>query len=819
MAIVLESTVFKTQVGTGEDFSENSGDSVQVNFNVWERCQITQIVKNVVVTQNKILSIGVFSPPLLYNENNIISRVQGSFITDGFKMGQEILYENVGTSTVHISGRIITAITNSQITFNGPTVAPIIDSGAILRGKPTTTDFRYDYGFPVSSSATVLYASRLNGSPLGYSIGSVGAGSVRDTNYVNGIWISQIKAPLSLRNSFKMRFIDYSGFEERFEIIHEFLSPDIYKDGENSNHQTGTPPAEYLGSSDIEYGFKLAEIESVSLSNVIFTSKNTVIQHRYTAGGRGWYNEEFNGSGLNFTKHSINYSDSITGAIVSGLQVDRKTSVTCVIAKSNDSNSSDHRISVGVITQRISSSYVSSPLNYEDLFAEEDVYQTFLGGTPANGTIITDLICSDYGVDPVNFRQIDFNVEYANSQQTSIAVTDNYTIGVLCGVAGLVGVQKRETLLMDSSQYTDLLELPGLVTLTDHKFFTLGQNLSGAGNSDARVWPGSNLLHEFNLNVEAGDGAIWKYIKAYIAIYNNSTGEFQEWPQSQFLLDLDQFPTVSGVQQVSMSKSRNYQRESGDPFNEISIETGAQVGSVVPYTVKIPHMITWMKYFVNANVPQTFFSWTAPFLGKHFGSATYSGQQGFEFVVFVDLIMESQGILTEYRFSTPAIKVLGYGIDTPEPNDTTGDIKTFAGAQEITGAVASNETTRIEVKFTKNAGSFNANSWGEIRLEGKNRGNVENVWLINTEYNPLDDITNGLVPQTGQTKCKKTINAGVMTLECEIDHTDTDQAWSGVTISSEWGLDSPSSDTDDEKIDEIGLNKTAESGVTKTKDV
>ena len=817
MAIVLESTVFKTQVGTGEDFSENGGDSVNVNFNVWERCQITQIVKNVVVTQNRRVLESVFNSPLLSNDNNTISRLQGSFINDGFKLGQELLYENVGTSTVYFSGRVVTAITNVQITFDGPALAPIIDTGTILRGKPVTTDFRYDYGFPLSSGLNT-FASRLDGTPLGYSLGAVGIGSTRSTVFVNGIWISQLKTPLSLRNSIKMRFINYSGFEERFEIIHEFLSPDIYKDGQNSNHQTLTPPPEYLGVNDIAYNFKLAEIESVSLSNVIFTSKDTIIEHRYTSGGRGWYNEGFNGSSPNFTKHSINYKDQITGGIVSGLQVDRKTSVTCVIAKSSDSNTADHRISVGVITQRTSTFYGGSPLHFEDLFVEEDVYQTFQGGAPTNGSIITNLICSDYAVDPVNFRQVDFDVEYTNSQQTSIAVTENYTIGIICGALGTVGINKRETILMDSTQHTDVLDIPDLVTLTDHKFYTLGQNLSGAGNSDARVWDGSNLLHEFKLNVDVTKG-VWTYLKAYIAIFNNGTGEFFEWPQSQFLLDITQFPINSGVQQVAMILPRGFQREEDDPFNEISIETGVQSGDFVPYTVKVPYMITWMDYFSNSGVPNAFFSWTEPFFNKHFKSSAYSSQQGFEFVVFVDLIMESQGVLTDYRFSTPAMKVLAYDIDTPNPNDTIGDIKTFAGAQEITGSVADNETTRIEVKFTKNAGSFDANSWGEIRLEGKNRGNTENVWLINTEYEPLDDVTNGLIPQTGEIKCKKTINAGVLTLECEVDHTEIDSTWNGVTISAEWGLDSPSTGTEDEKIDEVGLIKTTESGVTKTKDV
>lgn len=793
-------------------YATESGASISTpELNVLEKVTASIIIRFNKALANKDLNLNGTKggTPLYSIENNKISLVEGSFYDIPFIGGDVIRVYNPTTSTTHIEDRTIISMTPTSITFSGdPVPAKIEDVGMIISSKGNHKNFGFKWQLPKKGDKPT-YLSPFGSSLNEYRVSGVGAGVIgsRSTDFVDMSYTGSY--PSAKNGSAKIKFIDYSDDAERFQIDHTFYVLPFYVSGQLAALQAQTPPSIFSGTNTLDYAWAVELINTTSYTQLDGFKIDAV---ETSVNGMGWFNEQFNGLSRYFENQSITYKDADSGGACDALLLDRKTTVTCVVQKTGDANTQAHGLVVNFSILPVSSTYANKPDNFTDIWLDEHLYQTFTSATPVNGTMITNLVCSDHATDPTNLRVITFDIEFDSDQQTKAFASKNYHLSISFTDATDPN-RKRNTELFDVDKFTTNVDIPDLIDMTTHDIYTQGMNTGVSGYTDIVAWNESSFLHKFTLGLDISNGAKVNFFKTYIGLYNDGTGDLKQWFGSQFMLDTQSAPISNNIQQIYYDGSRSYQRETTSEFNRILVSTGAPVANVVPYTFSVPHMITWQDYVQYGNVPDVFYT-AAPdnFHNRNLKSSNYSGQNDYIFVLVTEAQVLLGDIVTDYRFISQELIIQDYNVDTPDPNDTTLVIKTYDVDNDQVDTIDTLDKTRIEATFTKNAGSFAGTEWAEVRLEEKNNGTLLNKFVISTVDTP--SATSALQPLSGETMLKATFNAGELKLECLVDNSLLPD-WDEATISAEWGASVVTTRTVTDKVTEAGAAKTTSNDITK----
>jgi hypothetical protein len=323
MEFRLINTEFFNQFNNGELLDQNLGDSSKnLVGNITDKIRTRQtIAVSWTSTSNSFNNFDVSA--------NILSQSSGSFIADGFALGDIIsLYDNVGVAFV-FQDRVITSLTATQIIFDGAVVPTVSYPDAKLYGKTPLESLRFRFGL-IENNEPTNFVSKIDGSAENaFSASSVGFDTGGGVRSLVPVILSSATGVNSWKEDFDFATAAFistgtqlENYEQVFEINHYFSILPFYLDGELSNIQNLIQPSLFASTNTLKYVYDAQFNTTLSNPN---GTKSVLIDN--WLGSVGWYNESLNGNPNNYGVISLVYTNQDTLAVVSEINSQQKTKV------------------------------------------------------------------------------------------------------------------------------------------------------------------------------------------------------------------------------------------------------------------------------------------------------------------------------------------------------------------------------------------------------------------------------------------------------------------------------------------------------------
>lgn len=196
----------------------------------------------------------------------------------------------------------------------------------------------------------------------------------------------------------------------------------------------------------------------------------------------------------------------------------------------------------------------------------------------------------------------------------------------------------------------------------------------------------AGIMLDFGYKLETSVNARVTSFQISLVANNAITGERWEFDRVNVGLQPNLIQN-NGVQIVDSQSSRNYKINSASPFNLVTLESTALVGTEQFYEGVVAQKITWQDYIANNNVAALFFNNAFPNNNRNQKSSNYSNENDFTIHLLATAVVEGndsvvgQSTQTIERLSSP-INVYDY-FESDDGVVTTGDIQVFDETETI----------------------------------------------------------------------------------------------------------------------------------------
>lgn len=731
---------------------------------------------------------------------NTIQRDSGSFIDDGFEIGDLIDYYQDISTTVTASGRTIIGLSDSLLIFDGAAVAS--SAANTTAGVNCVTDFlNFDVYVNTAPTSALSNTSLIDGLVPYYTVNIDSGGGVQDTNYVTADYEAPYLTSKDSVESVKVKFLQTTttgnSYTQSFRVEAVIRVKPLFLDGELSNYQNISAP--YYFSS----GASLSEVIKVYPRTGGANENRVVNNSKFnTSSFTCWYNDAYlRGSAL-YTLDSITYTDQSTSLAVDGLQVDRITEVNIVLEGASSNTGAidvDWLYDVLILKLPTVSEYTLNSNNFDTNFVLDNLTAA-RNAASSSSSFIKNLVITagSPATDKVNLA---FDVDFSASQQ-ALLNTESYYALTVCGSS----LQEDNTtrVLCDVRKYEKDNDVPGLVTYSSHEFLT-HPDIIGGGYSDVKRPNEHKFLGIAEFSIDLSKNAVINEIKESLVAYDLVENKYFTIEENVF--NTENAIVSGGVQQINIDQTKGYKLADGSIFNYKKIETGARVVDDQFYKIQIAHSFNWMDYLALLNADTEFYDNTLLNDGLNQKIERYSGVNGYEISVFWEFKMSDGSTVTDYRFVSPNLTVYDY--EESVEAYTSTDIQVFLedGTTEITGGITKNETMVLKATFTPTI-AFDPTDdyYGIFRLEKYQAGGLNAI----NERSSINDSAdfNPILPPVGQSYLTVTNNGTEVIVEGRLDPSRLTDIVEGdvIHLTAEIGLNRPEG-----KITESGDIKITES--------
>lgn len=749
----------------------------------------------------------------------------GDFRKDGFAVGDTFLYEDLSVPAgVNFHGQI-TSISTTAIYFTLLAGSRTnVDTNAMIRGTTDLSAMNYRFGL-IENAESFNVASKVSGNDQGYYGSQIGERLVplgpRQTNLVTFQKLNQYCDWQT--GSFKVAFVSdtYNPLSAQvgaqlFRIEHVFTVVPFYVDGELVNLQTDVVPNLFAGLNTLKYAYSPGFMTVASNPN---TEKKIEVDNEL--GSVAWYNENFNGFNNNYQVNSVDYEEETTGNPADGILITSKTKVTLVVEKNNGNFVAAERGAVYI-------SYLPDQAEYTDTVLT-DLKENFLydnavnnGGLAANNGlegIITDFEITNVVLNTMTFT---FNVEYSLAQQLRLATLNSqspryFVVGVQLGdVTISAGNSDRVVILADVETYDESADIPGLWSFPKMNILTHEKEVGvDVGTTDVTAWNEDDLLVDLTMELNLNKDAVLNSLDFMVVAFDPITSNY-------FIIDkysYNIFPATisSGVQQLILNTTRGYILLSGDQFNDVTLDVGANAAGFQQYDGVISQKVSWQEWVSNLNVDTVFFDSLEPQNNLNNKTSNYSFLNGYEIrLAFLGNLSGTSDLgisgLTNYLITTPALTVYNYEEDGGA-NIWSHTIETFdsTGTNNLGGAILTGQDTLFRTTWSNSGGAVTSlvGLWGINRIEQTGQ-----IGYAITEMSSLNDPdTNQLLKaKSGFTLLDMYLSSGDVVLECLIDGSI---AQSGINYNLSSRIQDDNIVSVSGKITEDGKDKATETNILK----
>jgi hypothetical protein len=749
----------------------------------------------------------------------------GSFITDGFAVGDEFYYEDISAMAGTNFTAIITAIQPLTIYFTLLTGSRINigDTDAVIRGVEPLTALDNKFGL-IENNENFNIQSKVSGGDQGFYADDIGldiGGGVRDTNFVNMI---RLGVPKDFQTgTMRVRFVSdnynpataQSG-HQTFIIEHDFLIVPWYLEGELFNMLNKQNPQLFLGLNTVKYVFQ-PEFKVVR-SNPN-TSKISNIDNNL--GSVAWYDENFNGYQSDYEIVSVDYEEAATSNTADGLLIGSKTRTTIVAKKLSGPFSVADRFGVYFSYLPEQSEYENPPMSLIENFIFDRAINNE-GLAPVVGDdFITSCVASIVSGELV----VVVESEYSPTQKAFLAskfsqAPTYYAIGLEVGDnTNSNAASDRVMLLADVELYDESADIPDLMNVTKFDFYQHDKVIGvDTGTTDSITWNEDNIAidHEFSLNL--AKQASLNNLEFRLVGYNDITGQMFELDNYVYQ-SIGSAIVSSGVQQLNINTNRGYNLATGSQFNEVSIETDALVSQDQFYSGVIGQKIKWQDWLFNNNVDTVFYNSSEENNNLNFKSSNYSLLNDYSIRCLFYANLDGVSDLgvsgnTNYFFLSPAVNVYDYDEDGNVTPIWSATIETFHPTTlvNLQGKVLSGTNTIMRTTWVNVAPPITSidGMWAIHRIEetGQLGDAIDELSTINPYPSP-----NRVIPSVGETQLTIDPLSGNLITECLVDGS---QIINGLSYNLSARLNHNASDVPiDAKITEQDIVKITEASAIK----
>ena len=756
----------------GEDFSLNTTDfTFNLAANVGDRVKAEYEVE--VFWYAQATSSSAFNI-----NGNTITRQSGSFITDGFVVGDTIDAGDfpVGIPSYVFQNRLVTSVTDTQLIFNGAPIGNSNYNNLWIWGKTPLTALDFRFGI-IENSEAFNTVSKIEGSNQAYAAGGIGTGTwgSRSTTPVTltslGNYNSWRIGPTNNPPSVVCTFVSDTSalfptpYTQRLKIEHEFTVP-YYLDGDLSNIQNGLETSILQGNQSYKYVFD-ANFRQV-LSN---PNSGRSVRENTQLGSVGGYGENFNG-------FQNQFSGTVSYTGTNNVNAVGTTSFAVIVNSANASF-------VGGIPFILNISYLPDDFGdvndvgpnsnlFGDNFLLDSIYQE-QGASAKDSTILEDV---QTGLFSAGAMQITGTINYTALQSLKLDASKNYILWVSIQDPALSNADSdRVSLILDTQTYNFDADVQGLFSVTEHFIYEHNSLLNGF--TDYKGWVEDGVYFTFDFETDLSLDAKFRFLRCGWGAYNSTDDEFFEISAYNYDLSgiVETQQTVAAqlrtVQNISFSGTRGFQLASGDEFNEVTLEFNGINGNFAEYSSTIGLKIPYMDWESLPAADTVFYDSTLPNNGLNKKASNYSGINNYEVVIFIEAGMTNGSGTTLYRTITPPITCNDYAEDGNVTPEWVITWETFdQSGNDLAGAILnSDDSENTDFKATCTYISpppSIGDEYGVPKLELSQSGPFGINELSTIRAFPSNDP---LQPLTGDTQARITVTATGVEIEGQIDHT------------------------------------------------
>ena len=722
----------------------------------------------------------------------------GSFINDGFKVGDSITVEgsasNNGTYTIETVTDDVIAITGAFVNETAVTCSIFGDTAI------TSIDYFWNY---IENDAPYSFKSLWDpNASLIFSADDLDASVVANTT------MTQESNSKSVRlGSATITGVSITNHRQRFSITHTNYITPLFLSEWKTNLISGIPPnGTYNDRFSLRYAAKI---------DARFSTLDPTIPHTSTfedelpaRGNTSWFDEFLQGRTPEYTLNSITY-------VQPGIQtVDNllfgsgiTTKVTILI-----DSASSHFFKTSPRTQMVlnvlwlpneESVYRDNDENFLTTFMWDRVFLDMNVGAINGDNFGTDaqIITAAKAVWVSNSQVlIEFTADLAtalNTRLTDLSTDDrDYLIfvtpanrsklcvgGVSAGLPCTVNADcvagtcqtaveyDRNAVICDVSEFTTDLD-------DDTQFIPIGNNLlyeypNEATNelTDFKGTIRDGIYDRFQFKIKTSAATLTDML---IEVVAEKTGETDVLLDS-FAIDLTPFPPdcqSPPVQNIDIDDTRGYTLPATDPRNRLSLQrlSVADTGNYRGYELDFGFKYRHEDWLTNPDHTDCFPDGTMDW-------SEYSGVNGYAVRMYITANMKDNTTenVTVFQHYTEL------EIDNPdtEPEDISGIIYTFdeSGTNDLDGNVLADANTLVRAVFTGDFSTFPAgmdSHYGILGWDNSDIGGINYIRLIGTETGRENDSVWLGLPLDEDNALLTLVNATTIYVEAVIDYTKLD---------------------------------------------
>ena len=693
-----------------------------------------------------------------------ITRDQGSWIDDGFKLGDTI--KAVTTSATNDGTYTISNITDTVLTCSGAGFTNQVDGDAIVVGFTTLNDVEFQYGL-IENGEQINFNSKVDGNVQKYRLEGVSATAtamnpvgIQKTWQNGSVEVSTGAGnPINITNG----ALNYSATHTSFLIEHEFILFPTYLDGEIDNVVDGNPPELWATDKCLKYVFSIYMAKTLSDPNSFHYGQDELL-----LGNTGWIDETYNGNAANFTINSISYADS-SGNPANGILRSGSTDVTVVVDTDLTINTSTKFALTHFLLpdedQYKGASVQSSTLEENFLFEN---FVTQFGATDPDGDILKNVVGT---VVSASQGSITFTVQYDSVDELDKIRAGNHCfLGLLIQDASTANTQMMLKLGADemvASAFGD--DETGLISFADFNLYQHPEDDGDPadGSTSVQAYVEDKLLSSFTFEIDNG-GPVVDKVTARLVAYNSTDDVFFDIQKEEY--DFTIYPQVGGIQQINLDTTRAFKLASGSDFNKVDCSITSSGAKDTTYTFNWAFAFDWADYKALASANSAFYDSAELNNGLNQNSSHYSmNVSNWGVYLFFDFDMNNDGNITTYRQISPELDVVNYDDYIGSNPWTVVKQLTNQAGTSTNNNILDTENTKISFAFTSSLGDVGSDYQAVIRLEEYQNGGLKNIWEISS-YKDRLVAGNPLKPLTGETFAKITKSpVDTLTVEAEID--------------------------------------------------
>lgn len=684
----------------------------------------------------------------------IITRNTGSFIADGFRVGDSV---KITAPLQPDDTGVITEVTALEVKMSSYT--GFIPDGTYsymsMYGLTTFTGIIFNFNL-IENSEADTFLSKVDNNTISYALAGI---SATDTLLVaQGNFKSwQDGGTVKIKSN-----VSPDPVKQRFTITHEFFITPFYLPSEYNDLQNGIAPIYLRDAASLKYIAKYELRENLYNPNIAHGGTDSV-----QLGNISWFDETYNGfNPIEFTLDTVDY----TVASVSSNEINSEA-LTHVVVKLNSANNvfstSNTPFIVNLFTlPENDSDYINTQTTMQENYLFDRCFQK-AGGS--GGTGDNNILINVESSVVSNQLVIEFDVLFTSAQK-AIAKGKQYILSVIVDDhTATHATSKKVNVLVDYNDYAYTVDNPNLLTLNSCKFWEhpFDPTTPNTGTYNYKGWVTDGVYNETNFDTVNG---LLNSLKFKVVALNIVTDDSFELMSET--LNFTNFPVINNERIINYNSTRGFKLITGSLRNLVSLTRVAANN----YLLKFAFKLRWEDYIQLAGVDSTFFDQTLLNNGfSQLWANYYDKFAEWKLKIEVCPVIEdiATGSQTEFKIQSD-LDCHNFFEDGNTPPNFSGSIELFDGATSLgvdnAAKISKTADTKIVATFNSVNALASSEIYGIIFIEQYQQGGIFQQYQLSSEELPV--ANNWLKPLTGETKAKVTIlTANSVKVECLIDYT------------------------------------------------